>query len=254
MFSCMRNPVTNRTSLHLVSDKKLAKTSAKSYDKIISQSTLSSNSANTAMVKKVGTRISRAVDSYLRSKHKNTEADQFKWEFNLIQDSIANAWCMPGGKVVVYTGILPITQDENGMAVVLGHEISHAVASHANRRISQNKLIKIGGYTLQVLTFGQGYIVQALFSTAYSAGTSVGILLPFSRKDEYEADRMGMIFMAMAGYDPHYAIDFWERMETMTKSKRKNSYLSTHPGHKNRIKRLREELPEAMKYYKRRIN
>jgi predicted Zn-dependent protease len=249
-FGCTRNPITKRTSLHLISDKKLQSSSDKSYKKYIAKSKISTDSINAEMVKKVGKRLSSVVETYLRSRHRGEEANQFKWEFNLVQDSLVNAWCMPGGKVVVYSGILPVTQDENGMAVVLGHEISHAVAKHSNRTLSQKKLLQVGGLALQIVTLGKSSLIQGLTSTAYNAGTSVGLLLPFNRKDEYEADRMGMIFMAMAGYDPHNAISFWQRMDAKTKDSQRKQYLSTHPGHANRISKLKEELPEAMKYYK----
>jgi len=250
LAGCARNPVTRRTSLHLYSDSKLNRKSEKAYTKYLSQHTKSTDAANVELVNKVGGKIATAVDSYMKTHDKRYKPGQYKWEFNLIQDPTVNAWCMPGGKVVVYSGILPLTQDEDGLAAVLGHEISHAVALHTNREMSQNLLVKIGGLAVNVATMGQGSIISSGVSSLYGATTKVGILLPHSRKDEYEADHMGLVFMAMAGYDPHKAIDFWKRMDVYMKDSNKKAYLSDHPGNVSRINMLKKELPEAMKYYK----
>jgi len=200
------------------------------------------------MVKRVGERTSRAVDSYLRKNGQYNRVKDYKWEFNLTKQDVANAWCMPGGKVMFYTGILPITLDETGLAVVMGHEIAHAVARHGNERMSQGLLATAGAITLAVAVRDKPQETQLLFMSAYGIGATVGVMLPFSRKHESEADRMGLIFMALAGYDPGEAVKFWQRMEANSKGA-PPEFLSTHPGHQTRIQNIKRWLPEARKYY-----
>jgi len=166
-----------------------------------------------------------------------------------VEDPQVNAWCMPGGKVVVYTGLLPVAQDESGLATVLGHEISHAVAKHGNERMSQGLIQQLGGVALQVALNNKPTATQNLFYAAYGAGSQVGVLLPFSRTQESEADHMGLIFMSMAGYDPHTALDFWKRMVVSSKGGAPPEFLSDHPADANRIKAIEKEIPEAMNYY-----
>lgn len=200
------------------------------------------------MVKRVGQRIQVAVEKYMADNNLRRQLEDYLWEFNLVESKEINAWCMPGGKVVVYTGILPITKDENGLAVVMGHEIAHAVAKHGNERMSQGLLTEMGGVALTVALRDKPAQTQQLFMTAFGVGAQVGVLLPFSRVQESEADHLGLIFMAMAGYDPHGAVTFWERMAQQGGAK-PPEFLSTHPSDETRINKIKAELPEALQYY-----
>ena len=246
---CSKNPLTKRSSLNLIPNSQVLAMSYSQYNQFLSQNRLSADAAATTMVKNVGSRIAAAVETYLRQQKLESEIKNYNWEFNLVEDKAVNAWCMPGGKVVVYTGILPVTQDETGLAVVMGHEIGHAVAKHGNERLSQGILAQLGGVALSVATLNQSPMARNLYLAAYGAGTEVGVLLPFSRKQELEADYMGLIFMAMAGYDPSKSVDFWSRMAAQSKGA-PPEFLSTHPADKRRIKNLQKKMPDAMKYYK----
>ncbi len=205
------------------------------------------NDDRAAMVKRVGDRIAKATEAYLKQKGNSKRIEGYKWEFNLVNDNTVNAWCMPGGKVVVYTGILQYTQDEDGLAVVMGHEIAHAIARHGNERMSQGLMVELGGVGLAVASQNQPQQTQALFMTAYGLGTAVGAVLPFSRLHESEADEMGLAFMAMAGYNPEKAVDFWTRM-SKSGGGAPPEFLSTHPSHETRIKKIKEYLPTAKAY------
>jgi predicted Zn-dependent protease len=210
---------------------------------------VSADQSNTEMVKKVGSDIAGAVTKYFADNNMSSRLEGYKWEFNLVRnDSTPNAWCMPGGKVVVYSGILPFTQDKNGLAVVLSHEIAHAVARHGNERMSQQLLTQLGGIALSEAIKQKPAETQGIFNGAYGIGTQVGVLLPFSREHELEADKLGLIFMAMAGYDPQTAIVFWERMGAKGGSK-PPEFMSTHPSDATRIAKIKEALPGTMPYY-----
>lgn len=217
------------------------------YDDFLKENKLSTNKQQADMVKKVGARMAGAVEKYLRENGFESYLENFKWEFNLVESDVPNAWCMPGGKVVVYTGILSYTQDENGLAVVMGHEIAHAVARHGNERMSHAMLVQMGGVALSTAIQEKPEETQAIYNSAYGIGAQVGVMLPFSRKHEYEADEMGLIFMAIAGYDPRSAVSFWQRMSA--NSGGTPEWLSTHPVDQNRIAALENEMPEALKYY-----
>jgi predicted Zn-dependent protease len=220
------------------------------YDDFLKSNKLSTNAQQTQMVKSVGTKIKTAVEAYFRQQGMSSELNGYSWEFNLVESPEANAWCMPGGKVVFYTGILPITKDETGLAVVMGHEVAHAIAEHGNERMSQALLTDMGEVALAVALQEKPEQTQQLWMTAYGIGSQVGVMLPFSRLHESEADRLGLIFMAMAGYDPNKAVDFWQRMAEMKNGQAPPEFLSTHPSDDTRIRQIRERLPEAMKYYK----
>jgi predicted Zn-dependent protease len=202
------------------------------------------------MVKDVGRKIQKAVEQYMAQNNASGDLQGFAWEFNLIDDpKTVNAWCMPGGKVAFYTGIMPICQDESGVAVVMGHEVAHAIANHGRERMSQamvaNGLLGTFGAALaENPTMAKQILLQAA-----GVGTQVG-MLKFSRQHESEADRIGLVFMAMAGYDPHEAPKFWERMVAGSGGGEPPEWLSTHPSHSTRIEDLNKEMPEAMKYYK----
>ena len=249
MQSCSLVPLTGRRQLSLVSDADMLSTSFVQYDQFMNENKPSTNTAQTNMVKGVGRRIQNAVTTYFAQHNLSQELNGFAWEFNLIESNEVNAWCMPGGKVVVYSGILPVTQNETGLAVVMGHEIAHAVAKHSNERMSQALVAQLGGQTLAVALQEKPQQTQDLWMGLFGIGVQVGAILPYSRVQESEADRLGLIFMAMAGYDPNAAINFWQRMSQNAGAK-PPEFLSTHPSDENRIRKIRSEIPEAMKYYK----
>jgi len=202
------------------------------------------------MVKNVGVKIQKAVEAYMAQNNWSDHLDGYQWEFNLIDEDIVNAWCMPGGKVAFYTGIMPICQDETGVAVVMGHEVAHAVANHGAERMSQGLMQQMGGVALDVALHDQPGETRQMFGMAYGLASNYGAMLPFSRLHESEADKMGLIFMAMAGYDPREAPKFWERMAAESGGGAPPEFMSTHPSHDTRIKDLNDQIPEAMKYYK----
>ena len=173
----------------------------------------------------------------------------YDWEFNLVESKDVNAWCMPGGKVVFYTGILPYTRNEDGVAVVMGHEIAHAVAAHGNERMSHMLAVQFGGLALSVALAQRPGETQGLWMAAFGLGAQVGLLLPFSRLHEYEADRLGLTFMAMAGYDPREGVKFWERMAQKQGGKKPPEFMSTHPSDEKRIANIKQLIPEVMPYY-----
>ena len=250
LSSCATVPITERRAVHLVSDKEMTTLSFQEYSKVIQQSKLSHDPAEVQMVKNVGNRIARATEDLLKEKGMAEDVRTYKWEFNLIDDpKTVNAWCMPGGKVAVYTGILPVTKDETGLAVVMGHEIAHAVAKHGNERMSQGLLAQLGGVALSVALSTQPAAAADLFLSAYGLGAQVGVLLPYSRVQESEADKIGLALMAKAGYDPREAVPFWKRMNEKGGS-RPPEFLSTHPAPETRIREIEAFLPEAMKYYR----
>lgn len=248
LVSCETFPITGRSQLSLVSDSEINALSFNQYKDFISKHKLSNNADQTQRVKNVGMRISDAVIRFFSKQGQSNQLAGYKWEFNLIEDKEVNAWCMPGGKVVVYTGILPVTKDDTGLAVVMGHEIAHAIAEHGKERISQALLTQMGGMALSAALSQQPGATSSLFLNAYGIGTQVGILLPYSRLHESEADRLGLIFMAMAGYDPNAAVAFWQRMAQTKKGSSPPEFLSTHPADTNRINTIRSYIPEAMSY------
>jgi predicted Zn-dependent protease len=246
---CAEVPITHREGLHLVPESELLTLSLQQYDQVIKESKLSSDQVKTRMVKKVGEKIARSAEAFLKESGQSGKIKTYHWEFNLIEDDkTVNAWCMPGGKVAVYTGILPYTRDETGLAVVLGHEIGHALADHGNERMSQVLLANMGGMALSVALSQEPGATHDLFMAAFGAGVTVGALLPYSRLHESEADRIGLVLMARAGYDPREAIPFWERMSKASKT-RPPEFLSTHPAPESRIENLKNYLPEALAYY-----
>lgn len=245
---CGSVPVTGRKQLSLVSNQEVLNMSLQQYDQFIKSAPLSTDKANTALVQKVGRNIANAVETYLKNNGYADELSSYSWEFNLVKSPEVNAFCMPGGKIVVYEGILPYTQNETGLAVVLGHEVAHAVAKHANERMSNQMATQYGTAAIGTALGGTSAITQQLAGAALGLGSQYGILLPYSRKQELEADRLGLIFMAMAGYDPRMASAFWQRMSQQGSST--PEFMSTHPSDQTRIEQIQKDLPEALKYYK----
>ena len=250
LTACSSVPVTGRKQLNIIPSSQMMSMSYQQYDDFLKSNKLSINAQQTQMIKTVGAKIKTAVETYFRQQNMSSVLDGYSWEFNLIDSPEANAWCMPGGKVVFYTGILPITQDATGVAVVMGHEIAHAIAEHGNERMSQSLITELGGTALAVALQEKPAETQQLWLTAYGIGSQVGVMLPFSRLHESEADRLGLIFMAMAGYDPNEAVSFWQRMANMKNGQSPPEFLSTHPSDATRIRQIKEWLPEAMSYYK----
>jgi predicted Zn-dependent protease len=247
--SCSVVPLTGRRQLSLVSDADMLSTSFVQYDHFLKENSLSTNSAQANMVKEVGRRLQNGVTTYFAQNNLSQDLNGFAWEFNLIENKEVNAWCMPGGKVVVYSGILPITQDETGLAVVVGHEIAHAVAKHSSERMSQALVAQLGGQTLGAALRQKSQQTQQIWMSVFGVGVQLGAVLPYNRLQEGEADHLGLIFMAMAGYDPNGAIEFWQRM-SQNAGARPPEFLSTHPSDENRIQKIKSEIPEAMKYYR----
>lgn len=246
---CAKNAITGRKQLHLVSESQLQSMAQQEYRSFLSSNKVVSKSGNrdAEMVNRVGMRIAGAIKNYYGAQ--SSVLDGYNWEFNLVDNKEANAWCMPGGKVVVYTGLLPITQNETALAIVMGHEITHALAQHGSERMSQGLLQQLGGTALDVALSSKPQETRNIFLTAYGAGTTIGAILPFSRKQESEADKYGLYFAAMAGYNPQEAIPFWQRMSKAATGARPPEFLSDHPADEKRIEQLREVMPEAMKYY-----
>jgi predicted Zn-dependent protease len=248
LLQCSTVPITGRKQLSLIPQSEMLSMSYQQYDEFIKSNKVSTDKKNTQIVQKVGGRIQKAVETFFVQNDMSGYLSDFQWEFNLVESEEVNAWCMPGGKVVVYSGILPITQNEAGLAVVMGHEIAHAIAEHGNERMSQQLLYQMGGMALATALQNKPELTQSLWMTAFGLGAQVGVLLPFSRTQESEADQLGLIFMSMAGYDPNEAVTFWQRMSA-GKSGSPPEFLSTHPSDETRINNLKKLVPEAMKYY-----
>lgn len=251
LAGCAEVPITGRRQLSLVPESMITSMSIQEYQQFISQNKVSSDAKQNATVTRVATKIVQAVEEYEKTQGQTDRFAGYKWEFNVVEDPQINAFAMPGGKVVVYTGILPVAQNDAGLAAVLGHEIAHVFAGHGSERLSQSLLVQMGGMGLDMALQKQPEQTRSLFNAAYGLGSQVGVLLPFSRVQESEADHLGTIFMAMAGYDPHEAVAFWQRMAAASKGQAQQpAFLSTHPTNAARIQSLQELIPEAMQYYK----
>jgi len=250
IYACASVAVTGRKQLSLVSNAEIIPMSSQEYAAVIKKGPISTNQEQTQMVKKVGVKIQKAVEEYMASKGLSSELSGFAWEFNLIDDpKTVNAWCMPGGKVAFYTGIMPVCKDETGVAIVMGHEVAHAIANHGRERMSQQMVAQYGLATIGELLGQNPTAGQQLLMQAVGAGTNLGIL-KYSRDQESEADHIGLIFMTMAGYDPNQAPVFWERMAAMSGGSEPMEFLSTHPSHATRIQDLKGWIPEALTYRK----
>lgn len=247
LISCGSVPLTGRKQLLLVSDAEMLSLSLTQYQTYMKSATPSTDKTSTAMVTRVGQNIANAVEKYLKENGYESEIANFTWSFALIKDNTANAFCMPGGKIVVYEGILPYTKTEAGLATVVAHEVAHAVAKHSSEQVSQQMGLSAGSQVVGIAASGQSELAQTVIQSMYGLTSQGLVLLPYSRKMEYEADHLGLIFMAMAGYNPEESITFWERMSSGTSSG--SDILSTHPSDAKRIKELKARMPEALKYY-----
>ena len=249
LVSCATVPLTGRKQISLVGDSEVNTSAAQSYRQLLSDpaTKVIKGTDDAQRVKRVGDQLATAIEGYLKA---NGYGDQysFQWEFNLIQSKEVNAWCMPGGKVAVYSGILPITMDDAGLATVMGHEIGHAIARHSAERISQQRAAQAGGALVGVASSNKSSTTQAIVNQLYGVGGQL-VLLKYSRNQESEADRLGLTFMAMAGYDPNSAVLFWQRMAAQNKGGAPPEFLSTHPADETRIQDIKNRIPEAMKYY-----
>lgn len=247
--SCYKNAITGKRSLILLPESEMMAMSFTEYDKfLVEHPPLTDSDERVKLVKRSGLRIQKAVEKFYADKGLSKELQGFNWTFNVVDENTINAWCMPGGKVVVYTGLLPVTQTEEALAIVMGHEIAHAVARHGNQRMSEGLLVQFGGAALSVALSQKPALTQQLFQQAYGVTTGLGSL-KYSRSHETEADKMGLVFAAMAGYNPEVAVSFWQRMSANAGQK-PPELLSTHPSDETRIKDLQAFMPEAKKYYK----
>jgi len=250
LTSCATVPVTGRSQLNLLPSSSMLSLSTEQYREFLSTNKRSANSSESARVQRVGRKLQTAVQAYFSKRGLSSELSDYSWEFNLIDDNSPNAWCMPGGKIVVYTGILPFSKNDAGLAVVMAHEIAHAVAKHGNERMSQMLLTQMGGMALSSALQSSPQKTRQLWTTAFGVGSQLAVTLPYSRLQEYEADRIGLIFMAMAGYNPNEAIGFWERMSAASQGGKPPEFLSTHPSDASRIRQIKNAIPDAMKYYR----
>jgi len=242
--ACVTNPLTGKNTMALVDNQELFPSSFQQYDEFLSEQTVITGTADARMVEQVGMRIRDAAEKWLTAKNAGNYLQDYRWEYHLVQDDQVNAWCMPGGKIVVYTGILPATQTEEGLATVMGHEVSHALLNHGQQRMSAGILQQLGAVGVGVFTTNKSEESQALAMTLYGAGSELFGALPFSRKHESEADEVGLSLMAIAGYNPEEAVPFWERMSRLGGGGTPE-FLSTHPSHDTRIRDLQNRIPDA---------
>ncbi len=250
LHACSNVPITGRRQVAMLPEGLLGEMAAANYQSFMNEHKLvPSSDPRARMVSSTGQKISSAVIDYLRETGQGSRVQDFNWEFNLVDSDQVNAWAMPGGKIAFYTGILDLTRDENGMAVVMSHEIAHVIARHGNERMSQQLLLTMGAVSLDVALREKPELTRDLFLLAYGVGGTLGSLA-YSRQHEFEADALGMVFMAMAGYNPEHTITFWERMLEYSGGAEGTDFLSTHPTNRRRINAARDYLPEAMKYYK----
>ena len=245
--NCVKVPISDRKQMNLIPESSIVSMSNDEYKKFISSNKVVQNTADALLVKKVGKKLAESATAFLKKNKASKRVAGFNWEFNLVNNPEKNAWCMPGGKICFYTGIIPYTKDEVGMAVVMGHEIAHAIARHGNERMSEAALINLGGIALNVALTEQTQDARNLLMQAYGVSANVGLLLPFSRNHELEADQMGLVFMQLAGYDAKKAVDFWKRISTGGSSNL--TFLSTHPSDQKRIAAIETFLNSA-KFYR----
>jgi len=250
LFSCSSVPITNRHQVQLLPNTEVNSMALQQYQDVLKTNKVIAGTPEAAMVQRVGQKISAAAISVMAQLKQSDRVAGYQWEYHLLDSKEVNAWCMPGGKIAVYSGLLPISKDEIGLAVVLGHETGHAIAQHGNERMSQQLIAQMGGVALSVALSSKPQQTQDIFNQAYGIGATYGALLPFSRQQESEADKIGLVLMAAAGYDPHAAVELWKRMMMLSAGQQVPAFLSTHPSDQNRINDITTYLPTAMKYYK----
>lgn len=244
-LACTTNPFTGKKTLALVPNSQILPMAFQQYDAFLSENNVVTNTSEALMVKRVGEKIKSASETWLNANGYSGYTSDYRWEYNLVQDDQINAWCMPGGKIVVYTGILPITQDEAGLAAVMGHEVAHALANHGQQRMSAGQLQQIGAVAGTIAVSGSSQETQQIFGTAYGLGTQFGVMLPFSRSHETEADIIGQQIMAIAGYEPLEAAELWQRMKANSGGQAPPEFMSTHPSSDTRINNLQANADNA---------
>ncbi len=248
LSACSSVPITGRKQLNLVNDSEVLQSSLTSYTSFMKTATVSTQKTQSTQVTRVGKKIAAATEAYLRSNGMESEISNFAWEFNLVKSDEVNAWCMPGGKIVVYEGIMNLVSSDDELAVVMGHEVAHALAKHSNERMSQQVLAQYGAAAVSVATSGKSYATQQIAQQVYGLGAQYGVMQPFSRKHESEADQIGLILMTMAGYNPDSAVTFWQKMAANS-SNSTPEFLSSHPSHSTRIADIKKWLPDVKSKY-----
>ena len=250
LTACSTVPLTNRKQITAIPTSQMLSLSNDSYEQVLKEEKISNKTNETQAVRRVGKRIASAVEVYLASINRKNLIDGYEWEFNLLENETMNAWCMPGGKIVFYEGILPVCENDNGIAVVMAHEVAHAIAKHGNERMTQELAVQMGGVALSEALKESKDATTQIAMTAFGVGSQLGVLLPYSRKHESEADELGLYFMAMASYDPREAPIFWKRMSAISQNS-SPEFLSTHPNPQSRINSLNKNMSKAMEYYQR---
>jgi predicted Zn-dependent protease len=245
LVTCVTNPLTGKSTMAFVGNRELFASAFHQYDQFLNENKVVTGTADAMMVERIGGNVRKAAERWLASEGKSSYLKDYKWEYHLVDSKEVNAWCMPGGKIVVYTGILPLTRTEDGLATVMGHEVAHALLNHGQQRVSAGVLQQLGAVGVSIISAGSSKESQALLMTAYGAGSALFGTLPFSRKHESEADHYGLLLMAIAGYNPEASVPFWERMAA--KGSGTPEFLSTHPSDTTRIRQLKKSIPEAKK-------
>jgi predicted Zn-dependent protease len=245
VFACSKNPFTGKSTLALVPNAEILPSAFQQYGQFLSENKVITGTADAKKVESIGTKIKVAAEKWLNANGQTGYLNDYQWEYKLVEDKAVNAWCMPGGKIVVYTGILPITKDDAGLATVLGHEVSHALANHGQQRMSAGMLQQLGAVGVGAAVGSKSAETQQIAMTAYGAATEIGGMLPFSRNHESEADMIGLTLMAIAGYNPDQAIVFWERMSANSGGQAPPEFMSTHPSDATRIANLKSLIPQA---------
>ena len=248
LTACNKVPISGRNQLNLVSDSEVLQASLASYKEYMGKATKSTETVKSAQVTRVGQKIAAATEAYLNANGMSDQVKNFAWEFNLVKDSQLNAFCMPGGKIVVYEGIMNIIASDDELAVVMGHEVAHAVAKHSNERLSQQKALQYGGAILGKITQDASQSTQSIANTVFGLGANYGVMLPFSRKHETEADNIGLVLMTIAGYNPDCALTFWQKMSAGS-TNTKAEFMSTHPSDATRIANLQKQIPMVKQQY-----